>query len=250
VEASTGNPSSAGNARAGVLGLDTATDDVAVAVTMDGRGIAERRVDARPGEYPRHATVLMPEVEAAVETAGGWGRIGLICVGIGPGSFTGLRVGVATARALAQGLGLPIAPVVSLEAIARGIGERAPARRRLAVIDARRHEAFAALYGATGEPEWPPFVCEPDALARRIVGLDEPPLAAGGGSVRFRAQLEAAGAEVVPDADPAQRISARHVCVLGEGVTPVRPEDIEPMYLRRPDAELWRERDPGSRPRS
>jgi tRNA threonylcarbamoyladenosine biosynthesis protein TsaB len=234
----------------GVLGLDTATNDVAVAVTMDGLVVDERRVDAHTGEYPRHARALLGEVESSVGVAGGWERIGLICVGIGPGSFTGLRVGVATARALAQGLARPIAPVVTLEALARGIGEHAPGRRRLAVIDARRREAFAALYGVSGDPEWPPFVGDPDELARRIAALDEPPLAAGDGSVRFRAELEAAGAEVLPDTDPAHRISARHICLLGEGATPARPEDIEPMYLRRPDAELWRERDPGSGPRS
>jgi len=250
VEASTGNPSTPADAGPGVLGFDTATDDVAVAVTIDGRPVAERRVDARPGEYPRHATALLGEIEAAVDVAGGWPRIGLIAVGIGPGSFTGLRIGVATARALTQGLSLSVAGVVSLEALARGIGELDPARRRLAVIDARRREAFAALYGIGGEPEWPPFVGEPDALAERIAALEQPPLAAGDGSVRFRAQLEAAGAEVLPDTDPAHRIAARHVCLLGAGATPVRPEEIEPMYLRRPDAELWRERDPGSRPRN
>jgi tRNA threonylcarbamoyladenosine biosynthesis protein TsaB len=250
VEASTGNPSTPVDARAGALGFDTATDDVAVAVTIGGQVVAERRVDARPGEYPRHATALMGEIEAAVEAAGGWRRIGLISVGIGPGSFTGLRIGVATARALAQGLALPVAGVVSLEALARGIGELDPARSRLAVIDARRREAFAALYGTEGGEEWPPFVAEPDELAERVATLAQPPLAAGDGSVRFRAQLEAAGAEVLPDTDPAHRIAARQVCLLGAGATPVRPEEIEPMYLRRPDAELWRERDPGSRPRS
>jgi tRNA A37 threonylcarbamoyladenosine modification protein TsaB len=93
-------------------------------------------------------------------------------------------------------------------------------------------------------------VSTPDDLAERIAGLDAPPLAAGDGSVRFREQLEAAGVEVLPDTDPAHRISARQVCLLGTEATVVRPEALEPMYLRRPDAELWRERDPGSRPRS
>jgi tRNA threonylcarbamoyladenosine biosynthesis protein TsaB len=236
-----------------VLGLDTATDDVTVAVTRDGEVVADRRVDARPGEYPRHATALLGEIETAVAGVGGLERVGLIAVGIGPGSFTGLRIGVATGRALAQGLACPVAPVSSLSALALGIGEwaatageRAHGRRLLAVIDARRKEAFAALFAPTGDQEWPPFVATPDALAPRIAALADAPLAAGDGSIRFRAELEAAGAEVLPDGEPAHRISARHICALGEEATPVGPEEVEPMYLRRPDAELWRERDPGS----
>jgi tRNA threonylcarbamoyladenosine biosynthesis protein TsaB len=228
-----------------ILGFDTATDDVAVAATAGQELVAEARVDGRPGEHPQHATALLVEIERAVDDAGGWDRIGLICVGVGPGSFTGLRVGVATARALAQARGLPVAPVVTLETLAAGIAERAGERHRLAVIDARRKQAFAALYDAAGEALWPPFVSDPDELAGRIASLDAPALAAGDGSVRFRAQLEAAGVEVLPDTDPAHRISARQVCLLGAGATAVSPEAIEPMYLRRPDAELWRERNTG-----
>jgi tRNA threonylcarbamoyladenosine biosynthesis protein TsaB len=230
---------------AAILGFDTATDDVAVAATREGEVVAEARVDGRPGEFPQHATRLLVEIERAVEAVGGWHRVGLVGVGIGPGSFTGLRIGVATARALAQARGLRIAPVVTLEALAAGMSESAGERDRLPVIDARRREAFAALYSPMGEELWPPFVGEPDAVAERLPGLDRPPLAAGDGSVRFRAQLEAAGVEVLPDSDPAHRISARQVCLLGAGATAVRPEAVEPMYLRRPDAELWRERDTG-----
>jgi tRNA threonylcarbamoyladenosine biosynthesis protein TsaB len=235
---------------AAILGFDTATDDVAVAATRDGEAVTETRVDGHPGEYPRHATELMVEIVRVVEAAGGWEEVGLISVGIGPGSFTGLRVGVATARALAQARGLNVAPVVTLEALAAGIAERAGTRDRLGVIDARRKEAFAALYAPGGGVLWPPVVSAPDELARRVATLEAPPLAAGDGSVRFRAQLEAAGVDVLPDTDPAHRISARQVCLLGAGAKAVRPEAIEPMYLRRPDAELWRERDTGSRSRT
>jgi tRNA threonylcarbamoyladenosine biosynthesis protein TsaB len=233
-----------------ILGFDTATDDVTVALTRAGEAMTEAHVDAREGPVPRHARVLMVEIERAVEAAGDWEAVGLICVGVGPGSFTGLRIGVATARALGQARGLRVAPVVTLEALAAGIGDVAGERARLAVIDARRKEAFAALYGPGDEVLWPPFVGAPDELAGRVASWDAPPLAAGDGSVRFRAQLEAAGAEVLPDTDPAHRISARQVCVLGAGAEAVRPAAIEPMYLRRPDAELWHERDTDDRSRT
>jgi tRNA threonylcarbamoyladenosine biosynthesis protein TsaB len=235
---------------AAVLGFDTATDDVAVAVTRSGEAIAESRVDGRPGEHPQHATALLAEIERAVDAVGGWERVGLISAGVGPGSFTGLRVGVATARALAQARRLPVAPVVTLAALAAGFADRAGTRRRLAVIDARRKQAFAALYGPGGETLWAPLVCAPDELTERLAGQDPPPLAAGDGSVRFRDELEAAGVEVLPDTDPAHRISARQVCLLGSEATVVRPEALEPMYLRRPDAELWRERDTGRQSRT
>jgi tRNA threonylcarbamoyladenosine biosynthesis protein TsaB len=227
-----------------ILGFDTATGLTAIAVTRGDRLVFERQIDPLPGGRPRHATALLAGIEEAAGEAGGWEGIDLIAVGIGPGSFTGLRVGVATARALSQGHGIPIVPVGSLAALARGIGERHGAERRprLAAIDARRGEAFAALHGPAGEVVWKPFVAAPDAVGDRIGELDSPPLATGDGSLRFRHELEAAGAEVLPEDDPAHRLSARHLCRLAEGTTPVRSEAVEPMYLRRPDAEVWRER--------
>jgi tRNA threonylcarbamoyladenosine biosynthesis protein TsaB len=227
-----------------VLGIDTATADTVVAATRDGEVTAERT--ARPGEdgRPRHAAALLGEIESAVDEAGGWEGIGLVAVGIGPGTFTGLRIGIATVRAVAQGRALPVAPVSSLAALALGIDPSgaAPDRTRLALIDARRGEAFAALHGPDASVVWAPFVAAPQAIAERVAGLPRPPVAAGDGSLRFRAQLEAAGVEVLPEADPAHRMAARRICALAVGVEPVPPEQVKPIYLRRPDAEVWRER--------
>jgi tRNA threonylcarbamoyladenosine biosynthesis protein TsaB len=136
-----------------VLGFDTATAGVSVAITRDGALLSERRVPPPPGSNPRHAAELLVEIERAVNDAGGWDGVDLVAVGIGPGSFTGVRLGIATARAIAQALGKPVAGVGSLDALARGISElpAAEGRPRLAVIDAKRSEAFASLHKA-GEP--------------------------------------------------------------------------------------------------
>jgi tRNA threonylcarbamoyladenosine biosynthesis protein TsaB len=231
-----------------VLGVDTATADAVVGVTDDGKVVCEASVGPGPDGRPRHSQVLLPEIEDSVEAAGGWGRIDRIAVGIGPGSFTGLRIGIATARALAQARGLGLAPVGSLTALAHGISARADGTGRLAlpVLDARRGEAFAALFDPSGTELWPPFVARPDALAERVRELDPPPLAAGDGALRFAAELEAAGATVAPPEDPMHRVAARHVCAVGEAAVEAPPDRIQPLYLRPPDAKRWLERDRGT----
>lgn len=224
-----------------VLGLDTATPDVAVAACRAGEAVAERRVPPEGGGTPRAATELLPAVEFVVGEAGGWGSVERIAVGIGPGSFTGLRIGVATARALAQALALPLAPVGSLAVLARGLTGAERAEPRLAVFDARRGQVFAALYDEAGTQVWEPFVASPQELAARVAELARAPLAGGDGSLRFRHELEDAGALIPPEGDEGHRISARHVCALGGEVGSSKPGEVEPVYLRPPDAELWRE---------
>jgi tRNA threonylcarbamoyladenosine biosynthesis protein TsaB len=228
-----------------IAGLDTATDDVSVAITRDGEAIAERLVPKPPGERPRHAEVLLLELDAAVRQAGGWERIDRLAVGVGPGSFTGLRVGLATARGISQAVGMGIVPVGTLTALARGIDERDGGQGRLVlpVLDARRGQAFAALFEPGDEERWPAFVATPDELCERLHELPDTALAAGSGALRFRSELEAAGVEVVPESDSAHRVWARHVCRLAEVGTPVGPESVQPIYLRPPDAELWLDRD-------
>jgi tRNA threonylcarbamoyladenosine biosynthesis protein TsaB len=228
-----------------VVGLDTATPDTAVAVTRGGECLVERRVGPGADGRPRHATSLLPELERAVAEAGGWDGVERIAVGIGPGSFTGLRIGIATARALSRGLDKPLAGVSSLAALAAGIdsSEHAGERSRLPLIDARRAQVFAALYDADGQEVWPPLVATPEELARRLAEAQPAPLGAGDGALRFRHELEAAGVVIPPRRDPVHTIAARHVCALSEGVAPARIEQVGPLYLRPPDAELWRERD-------
>jgi tRNA threonylcarbamoyladenosine biosynthesis protein TsaB len=175
-----------------------------------------------------------------VAAAGGWGEVEAIAVGLGPGSFTGLRVGVASARGLGTALGLPLIGVCTLDALALGLAPLAADRPRLSLIDARRGEAFAALYGPGGERVWGPWVGGPEALVERLEGLAEPPLAAGSGALRFSDALASCGAEPATGGE-VHRVAAHNVCDLaargGSG------EPLAPIYLRPPDAERWHERD-------
>ncbi len=167
--------------------------------------------------------------------------MGLLAVGLGPGSFTGLRIAVATARGLGTSLGLPVGGVCTLDAIGRGMGEAGAGGDRLAVLDARRDEVFAALYAASGERIWEPLVCRPEELGERVAALGAPPPAAGSGAVRFRHELARHGVQIADDADPVHRVAARHVCAVAAASEAGGP--LAPIYLRPPDAERWRERD-------
>src|SRR3954454_24894615 len=118
-----------------VIGFDTATEDTAVAATAGDDVLFEAAAAPESDGRPLHAATLLPQIDRAVEAAGGWERVGRLAVGIGPGSFTGLRIGIATARALAQSLELPLVPVGTLEALGQGILVRSGGRPALAVID-------------------------------------------------------------------------------------------------------------------
>jgi len=185
-------------------------------------------------------------VERAAEAAGGWGAVGRIAVGLGPGSFVGIRIGIATARGLAASTGLPVSGICTLDALghalAETLGSGANAGGALAVLDARRGEVFAALYSAGGERLWEPFVASPDDLGERLAALPAAPLAGGSGAVRFRQELASRGALVPGDSDPVHRVAARQICALAEAAAGGGEEPLQPIYLRPPDAQRWRER--------
>jgi tRNA threonylcarbamoyladenosine biosynthesis protein TsaB len=221
-----------------ILGIDTATPSTAAAVwAPDGRA-CERRDDPAPGERPQHASRLLALVEAALSGAGaGWDEIERIAVGVGPGGFTGLRHGIATARALAQGRGLPLAGVSSLEALARGAAAAAGEDRAvLALIDARRGEVFAAAWQGAERLLEPVAIDPAELVARLGAGRLAAPLAAGDGAVRFREQLERAGAAVPDDRSPAHRVSAIEICRLGAAGDVTDRDRLVPDYRREPDA--------------
>jgi tRNA threonylcarbamoyladenosine biosynthesis protein TsaB len=184
-------------------------------------------------------------VERAAAAAGGWGAVERIAVGVGPGSFTGLRIGIATARALAASTGAPVTGVCTLDALAQALAQlQRPGLARLAVLDARRGELFAALYSPAGERIWGPIVCSPPELTERLAEQPSAPLAGGSGALRFRNELASCGVEAPDDADPVHRIAARHICALAAaGDAGDDVARLAPIYLRPPDAERWRERD-------
>ena len=220
-----------------IVGFDTSTNATSVCVLRADGGVFERApAPARMFDRPGHAAELMPGIAATMGEAGvGWDDVDSIAVGIGPGTFTGLRIGIATARALAHARGIAVRPVSSLAALAEPLE---PARPRLPLIDARRSELFAALLDPSGE-RWAPFVSAPDALAERVAKAfpgAENPLAAGDGAIKFRSVLEAAGVEIPADDSELHVVRALSICRLAGRVAATPPEAVLPEYLRDPDA--------------
>lgn len=216
-----------------VLGFDTSTSATSACVLReDGEAFEVIPPFEALAAPPAHARELMPGIAQVLEQAGlAYGDLHALAVGVGPGTFTGLRIGIASARALATATGLPLRPVSSLAALAQGIDSRL----RLALIDARRGELFAALY--EGERElWPPFASGPEDLVERLQAGTLTPRCAGDGAVRFMSILEAAGLPVEPSGSQAHVVRAIHVCRLAAQVEPVAPEAVLPDYIRAPDA--------------
>jgi tRNA threonylcarbamoyladenosine biosynthesis protein TsaB len=252
-----------------VLGFDTATAATVVGLTLaDGRTL-QARDDPTGEQRPGHATRLLPLASGLLAEAGlRWSELERIAVGVGPGTFTGLRIGIATARGVAQSLGVALVGVSSLRALAYGVSDRtaeeaggaddangAPAPDEgagvLAVIDARRGEAFVAAYDGDVEliaPHALPPGEMGELLERAAAHTSlERWTAVGDGAVLYRDALALPGV-LVPDArSELHRIQARAICELGThppGRPPTHPPapagdgQVLPDYRRRPDAEI------------
>jgi tRNA threonylcarbamoyladenosine biosynthesis protein TsaB len=232
-----------------VLGFDTATPATAVGLRLADGSTLQARDDPGPDEHPGHATRLLAMTHELLAGAGlRFGDLDRIAVGLGPGTFTGLRVGVATARGLAQSLGIELAGVSSLRALAEGAMRSAlDGSHVLAVLDARRGEAFLAAYELTDRGSVEELVA-PCALVPEKLGSVAQRggewWAVGDGAVRFRSQLEAAGVAVPPDCSPLHLLSGETICDLGARAEAVASsyEAVVPDYRRRPDAEIALER--------
>jgi tRNA threonylcarbamoyladenosine biosynthesis protein TsaB len=221
-----------------ILGLDTATPATVVAVLPDRGEPVELRHEPSPGERPGHANQLLPLAERALASVGAtFADVTRIGAGVGPGTFTGLRIGVATARALAQATGAELAAVSTLDALAEPAATGG--RRVLAVLDARRGEAFAAAY-VGGERVAGPVAIVPEeltAFAEQAAGEAAPSrwLAVGDGAIRFRDRLVPA-ADVPGDDSTLHRVSALAVCRLARAAPTVDRDALLPEYVRPPDA--------------
>ncbi len=141
---------------------------------------------------------------------------------------------MATARALAQAGGAELVGVSTPAAIAAGAG--AGDRPVLAVLDARRGEAFAAAFAPDGSLLRPVAALAPETLGALVAGLPAAPLALGDGALRFRAELEAAGAHVPSAEDPRHRVGGAGLCAAAAGAVPVPRDALVPDYVRDPDA--------------
>jgi tRNA threonylcarbamoyladenosine biosynthesis protein TsaB len=191
------------------LAFDTATSVATTALVRDGTVVGER--------VSRAVNVLEGADELLRDAGYEQSDLTGLAVGTGPGSFTGLRLGLAAARGLSFALGLQVAGVSTLMALTAG------APGSLPVIDAGRREVFSL--GPDG-----PFCANPHELA-----LEPGTVCVGDGAVRYRAVLESGGAEIPPDGDERHLPRARFHAALARDFGPA--DEVEPLYLRVPDAE-------------
>jgi tRNA threonylcarbamoyladenosine biosynthesis protein TsaB len=233
-----------------VLAFDTATS--ATSVALGGRagsraaaGAFELRDDPPPGQRPGHAQRLLPLIDDVFAATGSsWDDVELLAVGVGPGTFTGLRIGIATARALAQARALPLVGVSTLKSLALGGAAAGLAEVVVPVIDARRSEVFAAAWRATGggldEQLLAPLAIAPRNLSERLSRVTATRLALGDGAVEFRAVLERSGVLIPESSAELHRVTAVNHCVLARDLHAGAPRDVKPEYLRLPDVDLPR----------
>ena len=242
-----------------ILAFDTATGATTVALSGVGDVIYTARDDPRPGERPGHATRLLPLTALVMERAGiRWDGVDRIAVGVGPGTFTGLRIGIATARALARARSIPLVGVSTLQSLALA-GQHTPVTLRdmdagataggldvvLAVLDARRGEVFAASWRMNEVEVFEtalvlPHAFAPEMLAELVTPLGPATLAIGDGAIAFRGVLERSGAFIPDDDSQLHRVTATNHCRLAASLRASVPDEVRPDYLRAPDAEMAR----------
>ncbi len=226
-----------------ILAFDTATRATAVALD-DGQDTLEARDDPPGGERPRHATRLLPLIDQLMRRASvGWEAIDRIAVGLGPGTFTGLRIGVATAKALARAAGTPVIGVSTLHSLAlnaRSMPQPPAHDLAVAVLDARRGEVYAGAWDpadASGEPVLSPRAVLPDGLSSLLGGGYSSPVAIGEGAIAFREVLEREGMHVPSDSSDLHRVSAAGHCLIARQSPVSDPDALAPDYQRLPDAQ-------------
>ncbi len=227
-----------------ILGIETATLQVGCALG----GVEGVLASFTAARGRRHAETLVPAVEfvarhARVELE----EVSVVAVDIGPGLFTGLRVGVATAKAIAQALRVPMIGLSSLDLLAFALHHTDGLIAT--VVDARRGEVFAALYrpvpGGVQRVALP-RVCRPGELASELMAMSEDCLLVGDGAVRYATAFDDArhlhiadGAFAYPS--PAALVQLAHSRALREEF--VQPSELEPLYLRKADAQInWERR--------
>ena len=241
-----------------ILAFDTATARTAVALRdietganvcmLDELDLAAAD-DPPSGGRPGHAQRLLSLIDELMRQGGAdWDSIERIGVGAGPGTFTGMRIGIASAQALAAARALPLVAVSTLRSLALSAHDRNPESATLAVIDARRGEAFVAGWAAGADPlsaapALSPCVLTPEQLTR-VAGASGAGAsgagaqAVGDGALKFRELLEFSGVGVPPEDSPLHRVSAREHCRLAAIAQPSADGLVEPEYLRLPDAEV------------
>ncbi|AKU16017.1 tRNA (adenosine(37)-N6)-threonylcarbamoyltransferase complex dimerization subunit type 1 TsaB [Luteipulveratus mongoliensis] len=219
-----------------LLAIDTATQAVTVAVHDGATVVAEHSTsDAR-----RHTELLAPSIRDTLRAAGLRPRdLSAIAVGVGPGPFTGLRVGVVTARTMGLALGVPVHGVCSLDALAHGVMADGERTRFLVATDARRKEVYWAAYDVTDQGvrrSDGPDVARAADLPAHLRGLPT----AGRGPLLYP--------DALPHALPQLDVGAGALATFAMGALRRGEELLEPqpLYLRRPDAVPQSERKPVS----
>ncbi len=234
--------------RVRILAFDTATRATSVALSDPGTGSEfEARDDPEPGARPGHTARLMPLIVEVLERSGcGWNELDLIAVGTGPGTFTGLRIGVATARALSRAREVPLVGVSTLRVAGPPGQPGGPGRRprsgagrpRRAPAGGVRRGLGRRRPGLGSTPSLAAAAISPADLAESTVELGRRRLAVGDGAVEFREVLERPGTLIPADDSELHRVSAAYHCRLAARQPAIRTRAVSPEYLRRPDAEL------------